>query len=76
LMFSIFLPTDTIPRVLILNSWLLYILSLVPTFLISYFVSRHLGNFIYKKLSIFNESLKRKFATYLLIGTIITILPF
>lgn len=60
-------------RELIINDWSLYIVSMVIYFPMNYLLSRWLGNLIEKKLKIFTDELKRKFAVYIIIGAIITL---
>jgi len=63
-------------RELIISNWLLYIASTTMFFPISYFLSRWLGIFIDKKLKIFTDALKRKFALYIIFGATITLALF
>jgi len=45
-------------------------------FLISYTISRKYGNYLYEKIRIFDDTLKKKLAQYLLYGAVITLAVF
>jgi two-component system sensor histidine kinase AgrC len=64
------------PRESVIRTWWLYITGIAIFLPMAYFISRWLGNFINRKLNIFNEKLKKKFSIYLIIGTVITLVLF
>jgi len=61
----------TVARENVINSWTLYLIYSCMELPMAYVFSRIIGNFINKKLNVLNESLRRKFCNYVIIGAFI-----
>jgi two-component system sensor histidine kinase AgrC len=69
---SVVIVAFGISRELTIGDPLLYFISIIIVFPINYFISLCLGNFIKKKLAVFNDILKKKFALYIILSAVFT----
>ena len=67
---------EHVSRDIVMNSWILYFLYTGISAGIALCIARLAGNFLHKKLFLFDDSTKRKLATYILVGAVITLILF
>jgi len=60
----------------VLDDWVLYIVYMMAVFAVSFVTSRQLGNFLNRKIYSFDDELKRRVASYIIIGASVVLMLF